>query len=103
MASEYLIILLIVLGITIWLEKTCHLQLFNTKKERVIITLVLFLIGVAWDTFAIYRGHWLFLPEKNLGITIGLMPLEEYLFMLIQPYFIITIYKLVESKLKIKK
>ena len=59
-----------------------------------------FLFGIVWDSLAILRGHWSFPVDKTLGITIGLMPLEEYLFILIIPYFIITIYKLFDSKFR---
>lgn len=47
-----------------------------------------------------FRGHWVFPTGKNINIFIGLMPFEEYLFILIIPYFIITIYKLVDSKFR---
>ncbi len=97
---EYLIILIAVLVITIILEKTQHIRLYKNRKERIEIVLLFFIIAVAWDTFAIWRGHWIFPAGKNLGIIIGLMPLEEYLFALILPYFIITIYRLIDSKFR---
>lgn len=59
-----------------------------------------FVVGVVWDTFAIWRGHWAFPPGKNVGIVIGLMPLEEYLFILIIPYFVLTVYKVIDSKFR---
>lgn len=59
-----------------------------------------FLIGVIWDTYAIYRNHWIFIDENLLGIKIGLMPLEEYLFILIVPFCILTYYKLLDRKIK---
>jgi len=57
-----------------------------------------FVFGSLWDTFTIYRGGWIIPIEKTLGITIGLMPLEDYLFMLISPYFVITMYKFFTKK-----
>lgn len=97
---EYLIILVIFFIIALILEKTQHIHLYKSRKERIEITLLFFIIAVAWDSFAIWRGHWVFPVEKTLGITIGLMPLEEYLFALIIPYFIITIYKFADSKFR---
>ncbi len=97
---EYLIVLIILLLVTIILEKTQHINLYFNRKERLEVVGLFFIIGVLWDTFAIWRGHWFFPPDRNIGITIGLMPLEEYLFMLILPYFIITIYKLIDSRFK---
>jgi lycopene cyclase domain-containing protein len=61
-----------------------------------------FTIGVIWDSYAIINGHWLFPPEKTMGINIGVMPVEEYLFILILPFWIITTYKLVHEKLKLR-
>lgn len=57
----------------------------------------LFIIGVVWDTIAIARNHWVFPQGKNVGIYIGLMPLEEYLFIFIVPYSILIVYKIIDS------
>lgn len=100
---EYLIILIALLLAALVLEKTHHIHLYHNRKERLEVVGLFFVIGVLWDTFAIWRGHWVFPPGNNLGIVIGLMPLEEYLFALIIPYFVITIYKLVDSKFRRRK
>ncbi len=97
---EYITILIVLFLIVLVLEKTHHIHLFHNRKERLEIVGLFFIIGVLWDTFAIWRGHWVFPPENNLGIVIGLMPLEEYLFILIIPYFILTIYKIIDSKFR---
>jgi lycopene cyclase domain-containing protein len=100
---EYILILIILLIITIILEKAFHIRLYHNLKERLIVTGLFFIFGVLWDTFAIWRGHWLFPQGRNLGIVIGLMPLEEYLFILMLPYFILTVYKIIDSKFKESK
>jgi len=97
---EYLIVLIIVFLITLTLEKTHRVHLYHNLKERIYITLMFFAISVTWDSWAIYREHWTFSSGKNIGVIIGLMPLEEYLFALIIPYLIITLYKIVDSKFK---
>ena len=102
MSLEYLTILFILFFVTLFLEKKNRIHLYNSKKERLEIVGFFFLFGVIWDSFAIFRGHWAFPVGKTLGITIGVMPLEEYLFALIIPYFIITIYKLIDSKFRKK-
>lgn len=80
MSLEYLTILSIILVVTFILEKSSHIHLYRSRKERLEIVGLFFLVGVIWDTFAIWRGHWIFPAGKTLGITIGLMPLEEYLY-----------------------
>ena len=105
MPFEYLAILIIVLLVTIFLERVYKVHLYRNRKERIEIAILFFLIGSAWDTFAIWRGHWYFAGGGGglLGIEFGLMSLEEYLFVLILPYFVITLYKLVDSKFRRRK
>ncbi|OGI82651.1 hypothetical protein A3I95_01670 [Candidatus Nomurabacteria bacterium RIFCSPLOWO2_02_FULL_44_12] len=95
-------ILIIFFVFTLLLEKTHKIHLYHNRKERSEIVGLFFVIGVIWDTFAIWRSHWYFPGGGTLGIKIGLMPLEEYLFILIIPYFIITLYKVLDSKFKKK-
>lgn len=97
---EYLIILLALLVAGIVIEWKYKIHLYHSRKERIIITLIFFIIGVLWDSFAIFRGHWGFPGKGLVGITLGLMPLEEYLFVLIIPFWIITMYKLLDKKIK---
>jgi lycopene cyclase domain-containing protein len=96
---EYLSILLFILLVTMLLEHKYHIHLYHSRKERFILVSLFFVIGIIWDSFAILRGDWIFTQGKLLGITIGVMPLEEYLFILIIPYSILTIYKLLDAKL----
>ena len=65
--------------------------------------MLFFNIGVIWDSFAIWRGHWMFPQGKNLGIVLGLMPLEEYLFIFVIPYFILTVYKIIDAGFRRKQ
>lgn len=55
-------------------------------------------IGIAWDQFAISRGHWSFGEQFLLGPKIEFMPIEEFGFIFIVPYFLLVLYKLVEKK-----
>ena len=95
---EYLVVLLIILVITLFLEKNFKIHLYQSIKQRLFTVGLFFIIGVLWDSFAIWRGDWIFPQGRNLGITIGFMPLEEYLFILIVPYSVITIYKVIDAK-----
>ena len=87
---EYLTSLIIILLISIGLLKNRKIE-----YKRILKVLILaFIVGVIWDTIAIYRGWWSF-PDHY--IFIGLIPLEDYLFMIIVPLFIIGIYEYFES------
>jgi lycopene cyclase domain-containing protein len=93
---EYLIILLILLIITVGLEWKFHIHLYQSRRERLIIPLFFFSLGTIWDSFAVAKGHWYF--GQLSGITIGLLPLEEYLFFLIIPYSILTFYRFLKKE-----
>ncbi|MFC1622232.1 lycopene cyclase domain-containing protein [Patescibacteria group bacterium] len=95
---EYFLILIFFALLGFTLEKMHHIHLYHNRKERLIVVGIFFVIGVIWDTFAIWRGHWLFPDNKTIGIKIGLMPLEEYLFILVVPYTLITIYTVIHQK-----
>ena len=56
---------------------------------------LLFLLGLSvvvvawtspWDNAAVAAGLWGFDPERISGIVIGLLPIEEYLFFLLQTW-----------------
>ncbi len=97
---EYLIVLLVLLLLAVFIEWKYKIHLYHSRKERYFVILFFFIFGILWDHLAIWRGHWSFDGSGLLGITIGLMPIEEYLFVLIVPFWIITIYKLAELEIK---
>ena len=97
---EYLIVLLLLFASAMAMEWKFHVRLCHSRKERIIVSAVFFVMGVLWDNFAIFRGHWFFPGSGLIGITIGLMPLEEYIFMLILPFWILTVYKVLDKRIR---
>ena len=49
-----------------------------------LLCLIAFVYTTPWDNYLVYRGVWWYGPERVLG-TIGYVPLEEYLFFILQP------------------
>lgn len=96
---EYLLVLLALLASAVWMERRFHVHLYDSRRERIVVTAVFFVVGVAWDTVAILRGHWSFNSEHLVGVTIGVMPLEEYLFILIVPFWILTTYRVLDERM----
>jgi len=96
---EYLLILVLVFLITLFIEIKYHLRLYTSRKERMLIPLIFFIIGSIWDSFAVARGHWNFNLDNLLGIRIGYLPLEEYIFFLIIPYFILTLFAVLKKEI----
>lgn len=99
---EYLLILMVFLASAIFIEWKYKVHIYHTRRERFIITGIIFLVGIAWDYFATWRGHWSFQGPGLIGIRIGWLPIEEFLFILIIPFWAITVYKVLDEKLKIR-
>lgn len=97
----YLAILVVFFAIAVLVEWKYNIHLYGTRRERLLITLMFFVIGVAWDTFSVKNKMWIFPGNGLVGIWIGVLPLEEYLFSLVVPFWILTIYKLLDAKLNI--
>jgi len=47
------------------------------------ISFLAFVYTTPWDNYIIYKGGWTYPPEKVLG-SIGYVPIEEYLFFILQ-------------------
>ena len=58
------------------------------RWRRLLLTLApMLVVFLAWDVWAIARGHWSYDPEQTVGIVLpGDLPLEELLFFLVVPY-----------------
>ena len=63
---EYLFILIVVLFLSLLLEHRFHLHLYRNRKERLLLTGLFFLVGSAWDSYAVWRGHWFFPSDKTI-------------------------------------
>ncbi len=95
---EYLLILLLIFCATFFVQRYFKLQLFQNKKQIIVFFAVIYFIGTIWDNFAIYRGHWSYPGAGTMGIHIGLVPIEDYIFAFVTAYFALTLYQLVLKK-----
>jgi len=96
---EYISILILVFLFTLLLKIKFKIKFGLTPKKVFSLFLIFIIVGTIWDSFAVHRGHWIFPEQRTLGIIIGILPIEEYLFFLIVPFFIIIIYKIIIYKL----
>ena len=94
----YLTLLSVCLFVGGGLEFKYKIHLWRSFKERVVFSLILFAILIPMDMYAVAKGIWNFPGDGILGIYLINLPLEEYLFVLIVPYFILTVYKVVDKK-----
>jgi lycopene cyclase domain-containing protein len=50
-----------------------------------VMALVAFVYATPWDNLIVAQGVWTYDPGRVAGIILGWVPLEEYLFFLLQP------------------
>ena len=65
-------------------------------KNLAVALFILFIVGVIWDQISVRLGIWSFSQDKILGNLFG-VPIEEYLFIIFVPLFVITIYTLINK------
>ena len=94
---EYLLLLVSILLVCLIVNLRYKLQIFDSSKQAAVVIVSLFAIGTVLDSFAVLRGYWRFNENENffVGINIGALPLEEYIFMITIPLLTITIYNIV--------
>lgn len=97
---EYFLLQLSILLVGIFLIWKYELKLFKSKKHAAITLLIESLLIIFFDNIATLRQWWTLSGPGMLGITVGLLPIEEYSFAIIVPWFIIVCYKFVEKKTK---
>ena len=94
---EYLTILLVILILSCVIKDIMQIKLFSSWRNCILVFAILFAVGVSWDYFSTWRGHWVVLEKGKIGIHLGLLPLEEYLFMFIVPFFILVVHGAMEK------
>jgi lycopene cyclase domain-containing protein len=99
----YLATLIAFFALAVWLEVKFHVHLYQTRKERILITLIFFAVGVAWDSIETIEKTWVYSGRGLIGIWIGVLPIEEYFFSLVVPFWILTVYRVLEAKLKTRR
>jgi|SRR3989344_5582197 len=95
---EIFFVLVVLFAILFILGKVYKIQIYKNSKQRWLTAGVLFIVGVILDSLAPLTGYASFPKDSQLGIIIGVLPLEEYLLILLIPYTVLTAYKLLERK-----
>ena len=69
-----------------WLEIVLKVGVLRRIKQVAAAVLPISALFIAWDIYAVSRGHWFFDKNQVLGIygPFGI-PLEEYLFFIVVP------------------
>ncbi|MBO9361199.1 MAG: lycopene cyclase domain-containing protein [Thermoflexus sp.] len=87
----YLGFLILFLGVPILILATLALQHPIWRRAWIAmaaLSLVALLYTTPWDNHLVAIGVWGYDPQRVLGITLGWVPLEEYLFFVLQPILV---------------
>ncbi len=98
MSFEYSLILLILFIVALVLKLKFKIKVFKSPKEAIVFYLPIMFFGTIWDNFAVFRGHWFYPGTGTVGIFIGLIPIEDYLFAMICSYLVIILYKVFHDR-----
>lgn len=68
-----------------WLRPRWHRLPSRATRSLPLMALVALVYTTPWDNYLVKTGVWVYGPERVIG-TIGYVPVEEYLFFLLQPF-----------------
>lgn len=96
-ASYLLVLAACVLG-TLPLEFYYHTRVYRRPRRWLLSLLPVLVVFIAWDVWAIARGHWRYDPAQTSGVLFpGDLPLEEILFFLVIPTCAILTFEAVRA------
>jgi lycopene cyclase domain-containing protein len=71
---------------TLPLELSLRTRVYARWRRLLLSLAPVVAVFVAWDLYAISRGHWSFDPGQTTGVVLpGRLPLDELLFFLVVP------------------
>jgi lycopene cyclase domain-containing protein len=84
--ASYLAVLGFILLATGWLEISLRTRVYARWRRLAASVLPVATVFVAWDLYAIARGHWTFDPGRTSGLRLpGDLPIEELAFFVVVP------------------
>lgn len=87
---SYLGMLLFCIAVTLPLELWLGVRVYRQWRRLLLTLLPIMVLFVAWDLYAVARGHWRFDAGQTLGIRVaGGIPVEELLFFLVIPISVV--------------
>ncbi len=97
---SYLSILIIIFLLTLFFEFKFRIHLYHSMKERIAVTLTILLFSMLWDYYAVSHSHWVYPGTGIVGFRLFGLPIEDFLFFLIVPYAVLTVYKFYDARIK---
>lgn len=91
---EYISILLGTFFVALLITRKFKIRLFKSIKEKLLVFLTIFFVAIICDSWLVSNNILSFNIDKLIGIEVGVLPIEEYIFYITVPYVIIVLYKL---------
>lgn len=85
MKASYLLVLAACFVATLPLELVWRARVYRRPRRWLLSLLPVVVVFVAWDVWAIGRGHWAYDVTQMTGFRLGNLPLEELLFFVVIP------------------
>lgn len=86
MRYEYFTVLLIAFFFPFILSFSREINFYKKPLRLIISICIPFILFIAWDIYATYRGHWNFNDIYIIGYKIINLPVEEVSFFIIIPF-----------------
>jgi lycopene cyclase domain-containing protein len=91
-------ILIAIFLITIFLKYKFKEGLYKTRKQRILINVLIFITMMSWEFLSHYLKIWLYPGKGMIGLYILGLPIEIYIFYIVLPDFVFTVYELIRMK-----
>lgn len=75
------------------------IKIYKSTRQMIFVSLGIFILAIICDSWLVSNGIIIFELNKLIGIKIGYLPIEEYVFYLVVPYTILVLYKFSERHL----
>lgn len=83
---------------TLPLEVVLRLGVYRQLGRLALTLAPVLAVFVAWDLYAIARGHWQFDPQQTVGVVLpGGLPLEELAFFIVIPVVAVLTFEAVRA------
>jgi len=104
MLPEYLISLFLIFTLSVIVESLFvprgRWMMWWSWKKFLVFFLPLMVLAYVWDLAAFVRGHWVYNDDVLLGVWVGGVPVEDWLFFFLVPNLVRIWLTLTESLVK---
>ena len=90
---QYLMVLAFIGSCAVFVNFGFKLRISNKWKLFLMTDVVILVIYLAWDFWAVSKGSWYFDREQTVGLYLfSRLPIEEVLFFIIVPLMVVLTY-----------